>query len=167
MITRFCWYLLHSQPFITLWVCTTFALIAVAEINLLGIIIIFVMLLQHLLLCLCLRVSAFKDTNKMTLQNLATVFGPNLLRPAIKEEKKTPGEMFIAGAQEAVTQVAILQHLLSLRAKSPLLHQSWEQSYVSTCDFLRSTTLLHLRDIVDFSLDGFICFLSYFTLVWL
>lgn len=60
----------------------------------------------------------------MTLQNLATVFGPNLLRPAIKEEKKTPGEMFIAGAQEAVTQVAILQHLLGLRAKSALLQQS-------------------------------------------
>lgn len=66
------------------------------------------------------RVSAFKDANKMTLQNLATVFGPTLLRPAAKEEEKTSGELLVAGAREALTQVAILQHLLSLRAKSAL-----------------------------------------------
>lgn len=66
------------------------------------------------------RVSAFKDVNKMTLQNLATVFGPTLLRPAAKEEEKTSGELLVAGAREALTQVAVLQHLLSLRAKSTL-----------------------------------------------
>lgn len=67
------------------------------------------------------RVSASKEVNKMTLQNLATVFGPTLLRPAAKEEEKTSGELLlVAGAREALTQVAILQHLLSLRSKSAL-----------------------------------------------
>lgn len=85
---------------------------------------IYAVALFQLFSLLYLRVSAFKDVNKMTLQNLATVFGPNLLRPAVKEEKKTPGETFIASAQEAVTQVAVLQHLLGLRAKSAFVRQS-------------------------------------------
>lgn len=61
----------------------------------------------------------------MTLQNLATVFGPTLLRPAVKDgEKKPVNEMFIAGAREALMQVAVLQHLLNLRAKAAITIQT-------------------------------------------
>lgn len=87
------------------------------------------MFLSSLIILLSLnkscRVSTFKEKNKMTLQNLATVFGPTLLRPAAKDgEKKSGNEMFIAGAREALMQVAVLQHLLNLRAKASITNQA-------------------------------------------
>ena len=54
----------------------------------------------------------------MTLQNLATVFGPTLLRPAQKESAKlSMQELLSAGARDAMTQIGILRYLLSLKLR--------------------------------------------------
>ena len=54
----------------------------------------------------------------MTLQNLATVFGPTLLRPAKKETGKlSMEELLSAGAREAMTQIGILRYLLNLQQR--------------------------------------------------
>lgn len=54
----------------------------------------------------------------MTIQNLATVFGPTLLRPADKEpDKVSVEELMSAGARDAMRQIAILVYLLSLKQR--------------------------------------------------
>lgn len=56
--------------------------------------------------------------NKMTVQNLATVFGPTLLRPADKEpDKVSVEELLSAGARDAMIQIAILCYLLNLKQR--------------------------------------------------
>jgi hypothetical protein len=62
------------------------------------------------------RVSQNEGQNKMSLHNLATVFGPTLLRPAAKEEAAATLEMFSAQARDAMTQTAILLHYLATDA---------------------------------------------------
>jgi len=54
----------------------------------------------------------------MTLQNLATVFGPTLLRPAQKDAGKlSMEERLSAGARDAMTQIGILHYLLNLKLR--------------------------------------------------
>jgi len=65
-----------------------------------------------------IRVSRCTDDNKMTLQNLATVFGPTLLRPAVSQtQSQSIEELFSAGTREAMTQTSMLLYLLILRDK--------------------------------------------------
>lgn len=63
------------------------------------------------------RVATSKAGNKMTLQNLATVFGPTLLRPAVNEaQPQTMEELFSVGTREAMLQTSMLLYFLNLRA---------------------------------------------------
>lgn len=56
--------------------------------------------------------------NKMSLQNLATVFGPTVLRPAVKApEVQTMEELFSSGTRDAMMQTSILMTFLHLRKK--------------------------------------------------
>ena len=57
------------------------------------------------------------DTNKMTLNNLSTVFGPTLLRPATKNDTALTGSDFFIGAQDAMMQSTILLYFLNLYSK--------------------------------------------------
>ena len=61
------------------------------------------------------RVSQLQIKNKMSITNLATVFGPTLLRPAVKNEEPMTMDMFSAGARDAMMQTSILHYYLSLR----------------------------------------------------
>ena len=62
------------------------------------------------------------SSNKMTLQNLATVFGPTLLRPALNDAQlQTVEELFCVGTREAMTQTSMLLYFLNLRAKGAVL----------------------------------------------
>jgi len=64
------------------------------------------------------RVSEQESVNKMTLQNLATVFGPTLMHPAEKTTGKlSMEELLSAGARDAMTQIGILRYLLSLKLR--------------------------------------------------
>lgn len=54
----------------------------------------------------------------MTLNNLAVIFGPTLLRPAAKEVHRTPMEQLIFQNTEAMMQTAILLYLLNLKEKN-------------------------------------------------
>ena len=62
------------------------------------------------------RVAQHEAKNKMSLHNLATVFGPTLLRPAAKEAEPATLEMFSAQARDAMTQTGILLHYLNAEA---------------------------------------------------
>ena len=67
------------------------------------------------------RVSLREEQNKMTLHNLATVFGPTLLRPAIKDLQPMSMELFSAGARDAMLQTGILLFFLNLQAQGTSL----------------------------------------------
>ena len=63
------------------------------------------------------RLSEQQDKNKMSIQNLATVFGPTLLRPAAKTTEQTTMDLFSAGARDAMMQTSILYFFLTLRVQ--------------------------------------------------
>lgn len=60
------------------------------------------------------RVHAYEDDNKMSLHNLATVFGPTLLRPAAtkpdsaKKDSQKHGESLATGTVDVMAQAGIL-----------------------------------------------------------
>jgi hypothetical protein len=58
------------------------------------------------------------QVNKMSLQNLAVVFGPTLLRPAAKEVRRSPMDQLIYQNNEAMMQTAILLYFLNLKEKN-------------------------------------------------
>lgn len=64
------------------------------------------------------RVSKNEEFNKMSLNNLAMVFGPTLLRPAAKDSHRTPMEQLIYQNGEAMMQTAILLYFLNLKEKN-------------------------------------------------
>lgn len=69
-------------------------------------------LLDHLI-----RVAKHEEVNKMTLKNLATIFGPTLLRPAARNSQtQTMEQLFFLSAHEAMMQTTILLHLMTIRA---------------------------------------------------
>jgi hypothetical protein len=61
------------------------------------------------------RVSKHDLENKMSLNNLATIFGPTLLHPAIKDESKvSPTMKMMQGAQDVYIQAGVLFYFLDL-----------------------------------------------------
>ncbi|XP_064612092.1 active breakpoint cluster region-related protein-like isoform X2 [Liolophura sinensis] len=67
-------------------------------------------LIDHLI-----RVSHHQNENRMNLHNLATIFGPTLLRPAAKDPGTPTPDMLFLGAQEALSQTAVLHYFITLR----------------------------------------------------
>ena len=51
----------------------------------------------------------------MSINNLATVFGPTLLRPAVTNDEPMSLDMFSAGARDAMLQTGILLYFLNLK----------------------------------------------------
>ncbi|XP_049721353.1 breakpoint cluster region protein isoform X1 [Elephas maximus indicus] len=92
--------------------CMLNLLLSLPEANLVT----FLFLLDHLK-----RVAEKETVNKMSLHNLATVFGPTLLRPSEKESKlpATPGQpitMTDSWSLEVMSQVQVLLYFLQLEA---------------------------------------------------
>ncbi|XP_061026184.1 breakpoint cluster region protein isoform X7 [Eubalaena glacialis] len=92
--------------------CMLNLLLSLPEANLLT----FLFLLDHLK-----RVAEKETVNKMSLHNLATVFGPTLLRPSDKESKlpanpSQPISMTDSWSLEVMSQVQVLLYFLQLEA---------------------------------------------------
>ncbi|XP_054936590.1 breakpoint cluster region protein isoform X1 [Physeter macrocephalus] len=92
--------------------CMLNLLLSLPESNLLT----FLFLLDHLK-----RVAEKETVNKMSLHNLATVFGPTLLRPSDKESKlpanpSQPISMTDSWSLEVMSQVQVLLYFLQLEA---------------------------------------------------
>nr|XP_055107983.1 breakpoint cluster region protein-like [Symphalangus syndactylus] len=92
--------------------CMLNVLLSLPEANLLT----FLFLLDHLK-----RVAEKEAVNKMSLHNLATVFGPTLLRPSEKESKlpadpSQPITMTDSWPLEVISQVQVLLYFLRLEA---------------------------------------------------
>ncbi|XP_032327548.1 breakpoint cluster region protein isoform X2 [Camelus ferus] len=92
--------------------CMLNLLLSLPEANLLT----FLFLLDHLK-----RVAEKETVNKMSLHNLATVFGPTLLRPSEKESKlpanpSQPISMTDSWSLEVMSQVQVLLYFLQLEA---------------------------------------------------
>ncbi|XP_066221620.1 breakpoint cluster region protein isoform X1 [Saccopteryx leptura] len=92
--------------------CMLNLLLSLPEANLLT----FLFLLDHLK-----RVAEKETINKMSLHNLATVFGPTLLRPSEKESKlpanpSQPISMTDSWSLEVMSQVQVLLYFLQLEA---------------------------------------------------
>lgn len=91
-------------------------------------------------MCVCLwlltvravcSVAENESENKMSLQNLATVFGPTVLRPAIKgSEVQTMEELFSSGTRDAMMQTSILMTFLNLRKKGAAI---WRFAQCTPC----------------------------------
>lgn len=64
------------------------------------------------------RIHEMEHLNKMSLHNLATVFGPTLLRPGAKAGNPTPAEKLAAGTVDVMAQAGILHFFLTRRANS-------------------------------------------------
>ncbi|KAA0186753.1 hypothetical protein HAZT_HAZT009770 [Hyalella azteca] len=73
---------------------------------------IIVYLLEHLV-----KVHKLEGVNKMTLHNLATVFGPTLVRPAPPQGTPDPAELLAAGTMDVMAQAGILHFFLHRRAR--------------------------------------------------
>ena len=73
--------------------------------------------MQFVFFFFLLRLNKHSDRNKMPLHNLATVFGPTLLRPAAKSKEATAMDLFSAGARDAMMQTSILFFFLTLKEK--------------------------------------------------
>ena len=54
----------------------------------------------------------------MSLTNLATVFGPTLLRPAVRDQKLTAVGLFCQSISDITIQSSVLLYLFTLSAKS-------------------------------------------------
>ena len=68
--------------------------------------------------------------NKMSLQNLATVFGPTVLRPAVRgSEVQTMEELFSSGTRDAMMQTSILMTFLNLHKKGAQFWHAWSTFY--------------------------------------
>ncbi|XP_013406427.1 active breakpoint cluster region-related protein isoform X2 [Lingula anatina] len=66
-------------------------------------------LVKHLI-----TVSKKDEVNKMTIHNLATVFGPTLLRPAVRDSTMSPLELLSMETKDAMLQTGILLYFLKL-----------------------------------------------------
>ena len=64
------------------------------------------------------RVSEHESHNKMGLKNLATVFGPTLLRPPSRQSQpKTMEQLFCLAAHETAVQTTVIYQLLMMKCK--------------------------------------------------
>jgi len=57
-------------------------------------------------------VNRHENHNKMSLHNLATVFGPTLLRPGARNESNNPSDLLAAGTVDVMAQAGILHSFL-------------------------------------------------------
>ncbi|XP_046569347.1 breakpoint cluster region protein-like isoform X2 [Haliotis rubra] len=78
-----------------------------------------VTLMEHLV-----RVAKNVKENKMTIHNLATVLGPTLLAPAVKDTTANPLEMMSKTTEQVMHQSAIVNYFLSLAAQGRSLRRS-------------------------------------------
>lgn len=62
------------------------------------------------------RVNQHENHNKMSLHNLATVFGPTLLRPGAKNEGASNLDLLAAGTVDVMAQAGILYFFLTCRS---------------------------------------------------
>ncbi|XP_050407938.1 active breakpoint cluster region-related protein isoform X1 [Patella vulgata] len=69
-------------------------------------------------------VAKLEHTNKMSLYNLSTIFGPTLMAPAVKENSMNPIEMMNKGAEEVMHQSQIVGFYLKLAASGKNLWRS-------------------------------------------
>ncbi|XP_021361424.1 active breakpoint cluster region-related protein-like isoform X2 [Mizuhopecten yessoensis] len=60
------------------------------------------------------KVVQCESENKMSISNLATVFGPTLLQPAVKDSKLSPAQIMMQGAQDVFSQAEVLSFFLNL-----------------------------------------------------
>ncbi|KAB7504174.1 Breakpoint cluster region protein [Armadillidium nasatum] len=70
-----------------------------------------VYLLEHLV-----KINRHDNLNKMSLHNLATVFGPTVLRPALKTKTPTQEELLTASTVDVMAQAGILHFFLKRRS---------------------------------------------------
>jgi len=63
------------------------------------------------------RIGGHESTNKMPFHNLAVVFGPTLLKPAVKDQATDAMSLFSSGANDAMYQSGILFYYLTLLNK--------------------------------------------------
>ncbi|KAI8749253.1 active breakpoint cluster region-related protein, partial [Biomphalaria glabrata] len=78
-----------------------------------------VSLLEHLL-----KVARNVSSNKMSVHNLATVFGPTLLAPAVKQDTTDPMELMFKGAEEVMHQSSVINYLLGIAISGRSLRKS-------------------------------------------
>lgn len=64
------------------------------------------------------RVNDHENHNKMSLHNLATVFGPTLLRPGAKSDSASNSDLLAAGTVDAMAQAGILDFFLTRRCNN-------------------------------------------------
>lgn len=62
------------------------------------------------------RINQSEATNKMSLHNLATVFGPTLLRPGSRSSSSTPADLLTAGTVDVMAQAGIFYFFLKRHA---------------------------------------------------
>ncbi|CAL8077876.1 unnamed protein product [Orchesella dallaii] len=78
-----------------------------------------VFLLDHMV-----RVNSHEGHNKMSLHNLATVFGPTLLRPGARNEGASNLDLLAAGTVDVMAQAGILYFFLTRRCNNEPLQPS-------------------------------------------
>lgn len=64
------------------------------------------------------RINQHEAENKMSLHNLATVFGPTLLRPSLRPEAGKQRDLLAAGTVDVMAQAGILYCLLQQRGSA-------------------------------------------------
>lgn len=69
-------------------------------------------------------VNAHENHNKMSLHNLATVFGPTLLRPGARTEGASNLDLLAAGTVDVMAQAGILYFFLTRRCNNEPLQPS-------------------------------------------
>jgi len=62
------------------------------------------------------RVADHESSNRMSVRNLAMIFGPTLLRCASREKAQTLEQLVSKGPHEFVVQSSLLNVVLELRA---------------------------------------------------
>ncbi|KAG7160618.1 Active breakpoint cluster region-related protein-like [Homarus americanus] len=83
-------------------------------------------LLEHLV-----KIHEMEHLNKMSLHNLATVFGPTLLRPGAKPGNPSPAEKLAAGTVDVMAQAGILHFFLTRRANGEPIQIG---NHATSCD---------------------------------
>ncbi|XP_069135362.1 active breakpoint cluster region-related protein-like [Argopecten irradians] len=78
-----------------------------------------VSVIEHLV-----KVVQFESENKMSISNLATVFGPTLLQPAVSDSKLNPAQIMMQGAQDVFTQAEVLSFFLNMCSSGRSIRRS-------------------------------------------
>ncbi|XP_033748083.1 LOW QUALITY PROTEIN: active breakpoint cluster region-related protein-like [Pecten maximus] len=78
-----------------------------------------VSVIEHLV-----KVVKCESENKMSISNLATVFGPTLLQPAVSDSKLNPAQIMMQGAQDVFTQAEVLSFFLNMCSSGRSIRRS-------------------------------------------